>query len=181
MGCKFNNPILKKSPPWNTYAHKIMALFGQDPDIRIQFNEDDRILKLFVSSGRKAEAIQSLLPTEKNFGGTVLKIEVIPDNALKDSPLDVFVRAFEGNPVYAYAVTGQYGAFPMNYFVFANEVVQFYDDNLGDCHGNLTTLYEDIAREVFEGQEGIYFNTANPDELNAFIDEDSEECVDDTE
>ena len=38
---------------------------------------------------------------------------------------------------------------PFTYVVFKNCVVQFFNDNLNDPHGVLSTLYQDIAREVF--------------------------------
>jgi hypothetical protein len=50
---------------------------------------------------------------------------------------------------------------PITYVIFKKEVVQYYDDNLGDAHGNRTTLYEQIANQIFEDREGIYFCTDN--------------------
>ena len=51
--------------------------------------------------------------------------------------------------------------FSMVYVVFKNCVVQFFNDNLNDCHGVISTLYQDIAADVLtgEGAQGVYFNT----------------------
>ena len=49
----------------------------------------------------------------------------------------------------------------MVYVVFQNTVVQFFADNLNDCHGIISTLYQDIAEELLtgEGAQGVFFNT----------------------
>ena len=50
---------------------------------------------------------------------------------------------------------------PLTYVVFKNCVVQFFNDNLNDYHGMLSTLYETIADEVLTGPAvtDVYFNT----------------------
>ena len=64
---------------------------------------------------------------------------------------------------YAYSITPGdnvwfYGA---TYVVFKNCVVQFFNDNLNDCHGIISTLYQDIAAELFKDADliGVYYNT----------------------
>ena len=49
----------------------------------------------------------------------------------------------------------------VTYVVFKNCVVQFFADNLNDCHGIISTLYQDIAEEILtgDGAQGVYFNT----------------------
>ena len=39
--------------------------------------------------------------------------------------------------------------------------MQFFADNLNDCHGVISTLYQDIASEVLTGPatSGVYYNT----------------------
>lgn len=49
--------------------------------------------------------------------------------------------------------------FDLTYVVFEAKVVQFFNDDIGDINGIKSTLYEDIAEEVFEKKEGIYFCT----------------------
>ena len=48
---------------------------------------------------------------------------------------------------------------PFVYVMFKPEVVQYWDDNLGDPHGNISTLAQEIARDVFEDGNGVYFST----------------------
>ena len=49
----------------------------------------------------------------------------------------------------------------MVYVVFKNCVVQFFADNINDCHGVISMLYQDIAEEILTGDavQGVYFNT----------------------
>ena len=73
----------------------------------------------------------------------------------------MFKTLFAGNPIVMTMEThtdpagGQW-----NYVVFTPEVVQFYNDNLADYHGNWNGLAEEIAYEVFEeNSRGVYFCT----------------------
>ena len=47
----------------------------------------------------------------------------------------------------------------MSFAVFAKEVVQYYNDDLTDINGLKSTLYEDIARDVFD-IDGINYCTS---------------------
>lgn len=80
-------------------------------------------------------------------------------------PVNVlFGTAFEGNPILnkIYVVEGIFSN-RFIYVEFKPEIVQFYNDNLGDLNGNVTTLYETIARNVFNENsnlKGIFYCTA---------------------
>ena len=151
----------KMSPPWYGYCNKIKALFGRDEDIKIEFDDNEMILKMWVDSTDKYEALKNLLPEEKDFGGSTLHIDLIPANKVQKQFGHDFKAAFKGNPVVAemQEVSGVFSN-PLLYISFEKEVIQYYDDNLGDLHGNRSALLEDIAREVFEDKtEGICFCT----------------------
>ena len=154
---------MKLSPPWVKYFKELKALFEFDPHVSVTFDEDEYVIKVYVEGAVKAEALTEILPMEKEFGNVVVKIEVIPANLSADNPAELFKAAFEGNPVFAYAISpvGVFNAF--KYIVFKPEVVQFYNDDLGDVNGNCTTLYQDIAKDVFKDFNGVYFCT---DEVN---------------
>lgn len=153
-------PNLKLSPPWITFVHELDALFGPDPEIEIVYENTEPRVKLYVESTSKAEALTKLLPVEKEFGNVVLKIEVIPANEDKDTPVDLIRRAFEDNPVLEQiaSVSNPYGT--INYAIFKREVVQFYNDQMDDAYGNKNTLYQEIAKDVFGQQDGVYFCTS---------------------
>ena len=152
--------VLKLSPPWTIYMRKINALFGEDPDVLVQYDEDENAINLRVNGQDKADAIAKILPTEKAFGNVVVKINVIPANK-PETKLETFRKAFEGNPIFSYAIAIDTGmtSNTFNYFVFKHLICQFFGDSLNDPNGNISTLYEDIAREVFEDADGILFAT----------------------
>ena len=151
--------------PWVIYYRELEALFGADPAISITYDNDNRIVKLFVTGEEKAEALSQLLPTEKAFGNVTLKIMVIPANALKAADeFSLFQKAFEGNPAVAYtqSIPGLYTNI-LNFIVFKPEVVQYHDDSMGDINCLCTTLHQDIAKRIFGERSGIFFCTDKKD------------------
>ena len=140
------------SSPWVTFSRKIEALFGQDPEIKVEFDNEAPSVKLYVEDEEKAEALAKLLPTEKIFGNVILHISIIPanKNAAVDPKVIAFKTAFKGNPVLKDVVSVDAMAYrSITYAIFKNEVVQFFDDDLTDINGNCSTLYQTIAREIF--------------------------------
>ena len=148
------------SSPWIGYARKLYMLFGEDPDINIVYGElEGPEVKLYVNNSEKADALTKALPAEKEFGNVTLKITVIPANT-EDAPIDIFRKIFTGNPIMAEIVIDESPSqIGMSHVLFVNEVVQYFDDRLNDPMGLETTLYEDLAREVFEQPDGVFFNT----------------------
>ena len=163
-----NDVRLKLSPPWITYIHQLEALFDGDPLIAFNTGYDDNgpFVTLAVGDPDKATAIAKLLPTEKHFGNVTLRVTVDGkfSNRAFVSPKELFDTAFAKNPAYAYSVSPAdegYWFFSITYVVFKNCVVQFFNDNLNDAHGLVSTLYQDIAAEVFAdaGFNGVYYCT----------------------
>lgn len=148
---------MKLSAPWVKYYKEVNALFVRDPHVQVMFDEEAYTIKLYVEGSIKAEALEKLLSSEKEFGNVTVKTEVIPANPTHN-PLELFKATFEGNPAFSYAV--QKGG-PLNdfkYVVFEPEIVQFFDDSLSDVNGYCTTLYQEIAKDVFK-VDGVYFCT----------------------
>lgn len=158
---------LQMSPPWISYARKIEVLFGRDPEIKVDYNNDDVHLFLRVDNPTKADAISKLLPETKEFGNVTLGISVIPSNN-EESKVSTFRKAFAGNPIVSYIEETQPMPFstPMCYMIFENEVIQYYDDRLDDPYGLESTLTEDIARDVFENTDNVVFSTDVPANTN---------------
>lgn len=149
--------------PWVNFYREIEALFGKDPDIKIEFSNTEKTIKLYVTGQEKYEALTQLLPTEKELGTVTAKIQVIPANCLKLSGLDLFRNAFKDNPVVTDFVTIPRELIEstnnFDYVIFKKEVVQYHDDSLNDPHGNRSTLYQFIAEDVFDNHGGVYFCT----------------------
>ena len=159
---------LKISPPWITYIHKVQALFDGDPQIacNCNFGGSAPSIVFACNNGDKVTALQMILPEEISFGNIKLKVVVdgVPSNRVFTSKVELFDTVFKGNPAYAYSVCPVeegYQWIGTTYVVFNNCVVQFAADNLNDCHGVISTLYETIADELLTGPatEGVLFNT----------------------
>ena len=156
---------VKLSSPWVTYYRKLEALFGADPAIKVVFDEDDLNIKLYVDDADKADALSRLLPPVKDFGNVNVKVTVIPANGEVTPRINLVAAAFKDNPALSYIARVPDGIYnnPINYVVFKNKVVQFYNDQLDDVHGNVSTLYETIAEDVLGQDEGVYFCTDIPE------------------
>ena len=158
---------LKLSPPWVGFANELKALFEQDEEIRVIFDQEGMEIKIFVDNAAKAEALTALLPELKVFGSVEVKITVVPSDEPGNKYRDDFITAFDGNSALCYIreVDSPLGDF--TYIVWQNVVVQYYDDNLADLHGLRSTLYEQIARDVFPEMNGVFHCTDIGNGLNA--------------
>ena len=161
-----NDVRLKISPPWVIYINKLQALFDGDPAIAFNIDYDNMTVALAGYNGEKNAALQRLLPAEKKFGNVTLKIVIDGPiaNIAFTSQKELFDTAFAKNPAYAYSLCPAeegYQWIGTTYVIFKNCVVQFAADNLNDCHGIISTLYQTIAEELLTGEatDGVFYNT----------------------
>ena len=152
------------SSPWVTFYREIEVLFSEDPEVTVIFDEDELEIRLYVDDAKKANALEKLLPYERTFGNVTVHVIVIPPNDTNEFDAQLFYDAFNGNEALSFidVVEGVFDN-PLAYVVFKNKVVQYFNDDLGDIHGVCSTLYQDIAKRLFEGCKGIYFCTDLPD------------------
>ena len=160
---------LKLLSPWAIYIKKVEALFDGDPMIacNVDCTGETPYIILSCNDGDKVAALLQILPGEISFGNIKLKIGIdgIPSNRAFTTKKELFETAFKGNPAFAYAVAVGDETWWMSstYVVFKNYVVQFFADNLNDCHGVISTLYETLAQEILTGsavaEGGVFFNT----------------------
>lgn len=152
---------VRMSPPWIEYVNKVKALFAKDPEIKIEFNENTMNLCIYVDNADKYEALSNMLPEEKVFGGAALAITVVPANTVKNKDYRYYMKKlFQGNGAVTH-IEDLPGIMsnPMTFIVFEKEVIQYWNDNLGDINGMKSTLMEQIARDIFEDADGVFFNT----------------------
>lgn len=150
--------MMKLSAPWMNYYREIEALFAEDNEVKVLYNDEEKELKLLVDNNRKADALAQLFPEKKTFGNVEIKIVIIPANSGDLAPISLFKDAFYGNKAVVDIVSIPSALGSFDYVVFKKKVVQYYNDNLGDINGNRSTLYQDIAKEVFE-TSGVNFCT----------------------
>ena len=157
------------SSPWVLFYHEVEAMFKGDDGVRVVLNEDEMKLELYVDSPTKADAIGTLLPEEKVFGGVTLEIIVYPGNKteykLKNvktalTPCDIFDAAFKDNKALSFTqeINGAYNN-PIYYIVFKKKVVQYFTDDLGDIFGQRSTLYQEMAKDIFVEMDGVHYCT----------------------
>lgn len=160
-----NEPRLKILPPWSIYIKKIEALFDGDPSIAFNVDYNEPSITLSCNDGDKVAALFLILPDEYEFGNVTLNVYIDgePSNRVFTSKIELFDTAFKGNPAYAYSVCPAEEGYRWfaTYVVFKNCVVQVFADNLNDCHGIISCLYQDIAKELLAGEaiKNVYFNT----------------------
>ena len=152
---------VKLASPWISYARKIRAFFANDPSVNVQYNADNNEIILRVEGTAKADALTQLLPTEKEFGNVTVKITIIPANKFNSSR-NLLIDALTGNDAFYGIVEAPEDswALPAVYVVFDDEVIQYPNDDLSHYCGVETTLFEDLARDIFENvDDNIFFNT----------------------
>ena len=157
---------VEKLSPWMDYVNKLEAFFAKDKDVIIDYieKEDTRVIKIKVNGQKKADALELLLPPVKTFGNVDVDLIVIPSNE-EETKASLIRAALEGNEAVNYIETTSppFSSNPFTYVVFKKEVVQYWDDNLGDINGLTSTLYQNLARELFCEDEwdsgGVYFCT----------------------
>ena len=155
--------VLKLSAPWQIYYKELCLLFEQDEEVRIVYDTDQQIISIYVDNAAKADAMAAALPTEKEFGNVTLTIVVVPANKsnLRRTRGTVYEDLFYKNPIVNDVVTID-GILtnPITYVIFKKEVVQYFNDDLGDAHGMCSTLYQDIAKRIFESENSVHFCTS---------------------
>lgn len=161
---------VKLSPPWDEYARKIAELFLQDEEIHVEYAEKENKLTIWVDNTDKYEALTKILPAEKDFGGHILSIEIVPANVKEEEKDSRYYlkKLFRGNEAVSEIVDTKIGAASITYIQFEKEVIQFWNDNLGDLHGIKSTLMEDIARDIFGETVNVFFGT---DVTNTYVEE----------
>ena len=162
---------LHLSAPWIIYYREVQAMFKHDEQVHVVYDEAENHLKVYVEDGVKAAALTKLLPPTKNFGNVSLSITVIPVNRIEVPDVsewsisELFNAAFNDNTAFesVHSIPSVLMGNPITYVVFSKEVVQYFSDDLGDYYGIHSTLYENIARDIFTELDGVFYCTY-PDE-----------------
>ena len=156
-------------PDINTFFEKIDRLVNNEPIQYILNRQDFMGLNLYVDNAEKADALSRMIPVEKSFGTVTLEIAVIPSNKVRESKsffsssingdFDLLRAAFKGNNSVANIVKIDTFTNPFIYVIFKPEVVQYFTDSLNDAHGLCSTLNQEIAKNIFEPVDCVYYCT----------------------
>lgn len=155
--------------PWQTFCKQLKALFERDADIEVSDiyepengMDTDYAVAVMVRKHDKFLALDRLLPRIKEFGNVTLGIDLYDEENNEVDTAGLLKTLFDGNPIVDSIRTRTDPAgVDWSYVLFKPEVIQFFDDDLGDYNGLWSGLAEDIAREVFaENGRGVYFCTA---------------------
>ena len=162
---------LNLSPPWDIYYRQISAMFAEDPEVLVVYDDVEMEIKLYVDNPYKADALGRLLPEEKSFGNVKIYITIVPSNKVtlpesnKANASDI-AKALEGNgAVYDIREVDEFTGYKITFVIFTKKVIQYFTDNIGDWHGLCSTLYQDLAKDVFGSIDGVYYCTDNGVEL----------------
>lgn len=151
--------------PWDEFYSKVDCLFKYDHQIKVILDVQNYVLNLYVDDPDKALALYQLMPPEKVFGNIVLEVKVIPANDIElvDETMtdaEAFKVLFANNPIITDIVTIDHCIFSgMTYIIFEPDVVQYFKDDISDAYGLRSTLYQELAKEVFGSHNGIFFCT----------------------
>lgn len=147
------------APPWVTWGKEVQALFGQDKEVKVMLDWEEMTVRLYVENAEKAEALTAMMLEKKEFGNVEVAVSIIPGNKAGDKFRDPFRTAFNGNAMYVETVNAECPLGSFTYVLWKAEVVQFFNDNLGDVCGNKNMLPEAVARDVLKEQNCVYHCT----------------------
>jgi len=163
---------VKLSPPWVIHYQKLAAFFKHDKEIHVLYDEEEKHIKLYINNDIKASALGTLLKTEVEFGNVTLTIEIVRPN-IRQIPLmadtkSSIINAFDKNDAFDFMAVAE-GIFtnPLIYVVFKPEIVQYWTDDLGDYNGLHTTLFQEIAKEIFVEIPNVCYCTNKIDDTQS--------------
>lgn len=149
------------SAPWVIYAKKLEKFFEEDPDVKIEYYDNDpNVVNIIVSDPIKYFALNRLIDAEIEFGNVHLQVFIFPSNKFDNA--DLFKMAFKDSPIVKSIdeIQPEGSSNKFTYISFRNRVVKYWADYLGDPHGNLFTLYQYLADDIFLDHDGVFFTTA---------------------
>lgn len=170
--------MLNLVAPWIDFYRKVEAMFKNDQEVTVIFDQDNYKLQVYVDNEDKAKAIEYLLLPEEYFGDTHVVVEVIPANNYKPlrsinvsnmNLVDIFNNAFSSNKAFIETEELWLGGFHRIYVVFKKEVVQYFNDSLGDVNGLCSTLYQEIAKDIFLDFDDVSYCTAKSEEWISYF------------
>jgi len=156
------------SPPWITLYHKFEAIFGDDPEITLDFTgaEGGYAIVFESRNATKLDALERMLNPDFTFGNIKVTLQFKVSNNVASNDYDVCIDALTGNPMFADIIPRSFmpGLEPDQICVIMKkEIIQFFDDNLNDFYGNANFLPTDVAKEIFVKNGALQFSISDTD------------------
>lgn len=149
------------SSPWMTYYKKLVALFSDDPELEVSWNEDEKSVIIASTNTFKIMALEKLLEPSIVFGNVTITVKCLVKNGSEDSVSAIFKTAFAGNPHISEVIDQEtMGCIEQTFVLFKPEVIQFFNDDLTDYYGNWNGLSEDIMRDIIKKDIRVNIGTA---------------------
>lgn len=137
------------SSPWMTYYKKLVALFFDDPELEVKWNEDEKSIIIESTNTFKIMALEKLLEPTVTYGNVTITVKCLVKDGSEESVASIFRTAFAGNPHISEVIEQEtMGCIDQTFVLFKPEVIQFFNDDLTDYYGNWNGLSEDIMRDV---------------------------------
>jgi len=156
------------SPPWYTYWNKIKSTVGASPSIKVSDLEPTSPANYKVTirsdNGGEANALAQILASSATFGNISLSVVVINPEQIIINPtspeivINLFNTAFRSNPLYVEAKSKPLlaGSTEIVFPIFAEKVVQFFNDDLTDYYSNANLVAADAFKAVLQSHVGVF-------------------------
>ena len=138
------------SSPWMTYYKKLVALFGDDPELDVLWDDDTKTVTIESVNTFKIMALEKLLNPTVVFGNITVTVKCLVKNGAEESLSAVFKTAFAGNPHFSQVIDAKVVAMNETFVLFQPEVIQFFNDDTTDYYSNWNGLSEDIMRDIIK-------------------------------
>lgn len=110
---------------------------------------DNPVIKYYVNSKSRRAALGKYLPSSVAFGNITLINEVVEADGRISDEKSTFTDIFSNWESVSYIEKMSGWSPVLCWIVFKPTVVQYDNDNIQSPNGISTTLYEDLAREIF--------------------------------
>ena len=175
---------LNLTAPWVEHYNKLKAFFEKDRYVTVVIDEEDVVadgihkIKMVCSDPERGKGYALDQVLRKDLPYTTVEVlyrDKDPEidavrfkTVMSDGYLEQLSFVLRGNEAlegvrvkYLPGISPEEG---FKYVIFKKEVVQYYADDLSDYYGHHSTLYEILARDIFETPPpGVFFCTERVD------------------
>lgn len=151
------------SAPWIAYAHKVIAAFGDDPEIAVDIGDADvsegfLTIEIICTNYVKYKALQEIVNAPDEISGVRIDMRFTYTGTDRDKRTSLYEAALRGNPYFNSVIQlsdPRDENVKYTFALFNNEVVQYFDDDISDYYGCNNMVPEDLFREILKDDPEI--------------------------